>query len=71
MLPDISNQTLNNLLTGNEKVKSFALQMKLNALRLELKLNKTSLQNAISSLLDFCSKNEKMFEVDLKALSQK
>jgi hypothetical protein len=70
MYPNISNKALNDLLTGSEKVKSFALQMKLNALRLELKLNKTSLPEATSNLLDFFEKNEKMLETDLKSFSK-
>ena len=56
------------LLRGDEKVKSFALQMKLNALRLNLKLDRVKLQDAVKELFEFCASNEKMLESDLKSI---
>jgi hypothetical protein len=68
MLPNTYSKEFDGLLTGNEKVKSFALQMKINALRLDLKLGKISLHNASKSLYDYCKEHEDMFQNDLKVI---
>ena len=68
MVPNVNRIEWEELLKGDEKVKSFAFQMKLNSLRLDLRLNKVKMQDAVKQLQEFCANNEKMFENDLKSI---
>jgi hypothetical protein len=68
MIPDISRKQWKILVSSNEKVNNLALQMKLNALRLDFKLKRVDINSAVQDLFFFCQKNEKMLEAELKRI---
>jgi hypothetical protein len=68
MIPDIAISEWSKLITNDQKVKNFALQMKLNGLRLDYKLNRTDLEDAAKDLREFCVNNENMVGADVKAI---
>jgi hypothetical protein len=71
MVPDIGKQEWGKLITGEAKVKNFALQMKLNALRQHYKLKKIELREAKINLREFCMNNESMIANDLESIFEK
>lgn len=67
MVPSLMRHEWEDLVKGdfNPKITSLSLQLKLNALRLDIKLNKIDVKYASKELYDFCVQNEKMVQKDL------
>jgi hypothetical protein len=70
MVPDISKQEWVELVAGETvpRLTSLSLQMKLNAIRLDLKLKRIDQKTAATIMYDACVKNEKAYEKDLIAI---
>ena len=70
MIPDIRKGEWADILSGslNPKLTSFSLQMKVNTLKLNVKLQKTSLVDAVYELYKFVSSNEQMYQKDVNTI---
>ena len=70
MIPDIRKGEWADILSDslNPKLTSFSLQMKVNTLKLNVKLQKTSLVDAVSELHKFVSSNEQMYQKDVNTI---
>jgi len=70
MIPDIRKGEWADILSDslNPKLTSFSLQMKVNTLKLNVKLQKMSLVDAVSELHKFVSSNEQMYQKDVNTI---
>lgn len=70
MIPSKSNTEWKALFEGenNLKLTSFSLQMKLNALKLDYRLQRISLERAIDDFINMLKRNEKQYENDIKII---
>jgi hypothetical protein len=70
MIPGITKREWEDLIKGdfNPKISSLSLQLKLNALRLDLRLNKIDIKSAAIDLHHFCVNNEKMIQKDIASI---
>ena len=70
MIPDIRKGEWADILSDslNPKLTSFSLQMKVNTLKLNVKLQKTSLVDAVYELYKFVSSNEQMYQKDVNTI---
>jgi hypothetical protein len=70
MVPSMIKREWEDLVKGdfNPKLSSLSLQLKLNALRLDLRLNKTDIKQASKDLYNFCVQNEKMVQKDIASI---
>ena len=67
MVPEISRSEWAALITEgvSPKITSLSLQLKINSLRLDYKLQKVNLKDAIADLHKFCQAKENMHQKDL------
>ena len=70
MVPDIRKKEWADMLNGslNPKLTSFSLQMKVNTLRLDVKLRKKSLDEVVTELHNFISSNEQTYQKDVNII---
>ncbi len=70
MIPDTHRREWDELLLGksNPKLTSLSLKLKVNSLKIKIKSNKITLQEAKKTIYEYCSKNPKIYEKDLKAI---
>jgi hypothetical protein len=70
MIPDTNRSEWANLITGliNPQISSLTLQLKLNSLKLDLKLKHMDLKTAIADLHKFCLQHEQMIQKDINKI---